>query len=179
MIHPLWPTESVQAVGQGSQPTDAAGNPIAPANATQYAAWLDTWQSIPVPVEDGSDRTEIELRASIDSVYSNATDWHAVLPSISGLEFWTSATGGTPMQPVDAAGDLINASFSANGTFNETLWVSSLGGALQPISLSAEDIVGDPCVVATNTVAAPTTPLPALTMPQVCAFLSRGCLSEQ
>jgi hypothetical protein len=149
MLHPLWPTVSVTAVGQSPQPTDAAGNPIAPADANQYAAWLDAWQSIPVPVEDGSDRTEIELRASIDSVFSNVTDWHAVLPNISGLEFWTSATGGTTPLTPDANGNLIDQAFSGNGTFDMTLWVSSVSSeSLQPISFSAEDIVGGPTVVA-------------------------------
>ena len=66
MLRPGWPTVSVQAVGQGQQPTDAAGNPITVADATQYAAWLDTWQSIPVPVEDGSDLRRSSF-ASIDS----------------------------------------------------------------------------------------------------------------
>ena len=61
----------------------------------------------------------------INELYSSVTDWIAVLPSIEGLDFWTTSQGGTQMTAVDAAGNLINQPFSGNGTFDDDqVWVS-------------------------------------------------------
>jgi hypothetical protein len=125
MLQPIWPTVCIKAVGQGVQPT------VAPADPWQYAAWQDTWQPIQIPVWGDGDRAQVQLHAAINQIYSNVTDWSAVLPNIDGLEFWTAQTGGTQLNgldanenPIDSAGDLIDQSFSGGGTFDQTVWVS-------------------------------------------------------
>ena len=160
------PVVSITPVNQPPQPDET------PADADAFADWEDSTQPIQLPVEDGTDRVELDLHAVLDRIYSGVTDWHAVLPSIGGLDFWTTSQGGTQMTAVDEAGDLINQSFSADGTFDDTnIWVSedpayAANHSTSPaITLDAQGTIGDPVNVNVS-VTAPTTPLPALSMPQ-------------
>ena len=110
MIHPLWPTLTIRG-GQSDQPY------------TERDDWLQSWQPINVPVEgDGNDRVKVELSASIDPAYYHSpSDWHAVLPSVAGLEFWTAHRCGT--QLTADGGNLINQALSG-GSYTGTVYVS-------------------------------------------------------
>jgi hypothetical protein len=62
------------------------------------------------------DRTEVQLQASVEPLYydmsgATADDWHAILPNVAGLEFWTAATGGSQLT-ADGDGNLIDQEFS-------------------------------------------------------------------
>ena len=58
----------------------------------------------------------MQLNASVKPLYyeisgSSANDWHAILPNVTGLEFWTAAAGGTQLTP-DGNGNLIDQELS-------------------------------------------------------------------
>ncbi len=120
MIHPLWPTVSIR-------PTNVTVNPMA-ANYNDYVDWVDACNPISVPVEDGQgDRTELQLEASISPLYydipgANPNDWTAVLPSVTGLEFWSDSEGGTQLPP-GGIGNVIDQPLSG-GSYTGTVYVS-------------------------------------------------------
>ena len=82
LVQPMWPSVSITAVDQMPKPKNAAGHEIVLADKYAYANWWDSWNQIQIPVEDGSDRTKLDLHAAINQLYYNVTDWHAVLPNI-------------------------------------------------------------------------------------------------
>ena len=69
---------------------------------------------------------ELDLNAAVDAVYAklgSMSDWNAVLPAVSGLEFWTAASGGTQLTP-DGNGDLVDDAFPSSGQYDRKVWVS-------------------------------------------------------
>ena len=63
---------------------------------------------------------ELDLSASVDPLYAqlgSMSDWNAVLPAVSGLEFWSAATGGTQITSIDD-------SFPSSGQYDRKVWVS-------------------------------------------------------
>ena len=137
VITPLWPTVWIRA-GQSDQPY------------TEKDDWLQLWQAVDIPVEGSGNRVQLQMHAAIDSLYSSIqypaqahmSEWHAVLPSVSGIDFWSAASGGTPMSAVDQSGDLINQPFPDNGVYEGTVWGSSdptaSGPALTPITFEVD-----------------------------------------
>ena len=107
MIRPIWPTVSVRADEDGTGTFSAYDDYL---NATDPAA---------IPVEGNGPRMELDLSASVDALYAqlgSMSDWHAVLPAVSGLEFWSAATGGTQITS-------INDQFSSS-QYDRKVWVS-------------------------------------------------------
>jgi hypothetical protein len=152
MVRPLWPSVSIQPVGQWGQPK------VTPVDQYAYAAWEDTWEQIQIPVEDGSNRVQLHLHAAIDQSYYSVENWHAVLPNIEGLDFWTTSQGGTKLDgldengdPIDENGDLIDQAFSSAGTFDDDqVWVSedptyaANNSTCPTVTLDADATIGDP-----------------------------------
>jgi hypothetical protein len=135
MVVPVRPAVTVQPVGQGSSQV-AAGNTYA------YAAWQDSWQPAQIPVDGEGDRTELQLHAAIDQVFSCGATWQASLEDAVGLDFWTSPTGGSPMTAEE-----FNATIPADN-YDGDVWVSQdaayAGSATPPITLDFQGDVGDP-----------------------------------
>ena len=76
MVHPLWPMVTIRA-GQSDQPY------------TEKDDWVQSWQPISIPVEDGSgNRVQIRLNAAIDEAYEDVTDWTAALSLPGGATAW-------------------------------------------------------------------------------------------
>ena len=97
MIHAIWPTVSIR-------PTTVSVNPkVASANAGDYVDWVNACQSINIPVEGQGARVELQLQASIETLYTQTggsmSDWQYLLPAIPCLNFWNNASGGTPLTP--------------------------------------------------------------------------------
>jgi hypothetical protein len=143
MIHAIWPTVTIR-------PTDVTVNPKVPsADDGDYVDWVDACQAINVPVEGDGTRTQLQLSAAIDPLYAqipnaSMSDWHAVLPNVAGLDFWTAAQGGTPLTP-DGNGNLIDQALSG-GSYTGTVYVSedpvyadTQGDDLIPCSVGVED----------------------------------------
>jgi len=80
---------------------------------------LDLLSPTPINGEHEGARTEVDISAGFDVSGSN---WRFVLPDVPGVEFWTSAEGGTRLTP-DAHDNLIDVSLSS-GSYNQTLWCS-------------------------------------------------------
>jgi hypothetical protein len=75
----------------------------------------------PAPVYDeGDQRVEVDLSGGFDAP---ASGWRFVLPDVPGLEFWTAPTGGTRLTP-DSQGNVVDASLSVSGEYDQTLWCS-------------------------------------------------------
>jgi hypothetical protein len=137
MFRPVFPTVSIQAVGQGTQPA------VAPADPNQYAAWQDSWQSVQIPVEGEGDRTELHLHAAIDQLFSTTSDWQASLADAPGLDFWSSPTGGSSMTSAQ-----ISATFS-DGDLDRDIW-ASYAAEDAPTSSVTLDYTGTDGVVREN-----------------------------
>ena len=125
MIHPLWPTVSIRAM-------NVVVNSKA-VNADDYRDWVAAFDPIEVPVEGQGNRVEFQLHASIDPLYAqianlanvSMSNWQAGLnidPEDSGLELWSSASGGSPLTDADF-NQLI-----ASGDYDGPVWVSTATG---------------------------------------------------
>jgi len=128
MVHAIWPTVSLR-------PTNVTVNSaVAAANAGDYVDWVDASQGISIPVEGQGDRVQLQLQASIEPVYTSIQNasmngWSYAVPSISGVDFWSGASGGAPLSGVDSAGDVLNGSFSLSGQFSGMVWASVDSGS--------------------------------------------------
>ena len=92
MIRPIWPTVSIRANEDGTGTFSA------------YDDYLNATNPAEIPVEGSGPRMELDLSASVDPLYAqlgSMSDWNAVLPAVSGLEFWSAATGGTQITSID------------------------------------------------------------------------------
>jgi hypothetical protein len=120
MVCAIWPTVSIR-------PADVAVNPNVPEeHAGDYADWVAACAPAYVPLEGYGDRVPFQLNASIDSLYGDVSQWHAQLgtdPAETGLEFWTSATGGSAITAAQFSSNLISS-----GNYSGTVWVSSCNG---------------------------------------------------
>ena len=108
MIRPIWPTVSVRADEDGTGTFSA------------YDDYLNATNPAEIPVEGSGPRMELDLSASVDPLYAqlgSMSDWNAVLPAVSGLEFWSAATGGTQITSIDD-------SFPSSGQYDRKVWVS-------------------------------------------------------
>ena len=108
MIRPIWPTVSVRADEDGTGTFSA------------YDDYLNATNPAEIPVEGNGPRMELDLSASVDPLYAqlgSMSDWNAVLPAVSGLEFWSAATGGTQITSIDD-------SFPSSGQYDRKVWVS-------------------------------------------------------
>jgi Ca2+-binding RTX toxin-like protein len=121
MIHAIWPTVSIR-------PTNVVVNPLA-ANAGDYVDWVDSWQSMQIPVEVKGPRLELQFQASIEELYTDIqgaslSDWDYVSPEDQSVDFWNAASGGTKLTAVDGAGDLVNDAFPSSGVYSRFVYVS-------------------------------------------------------
>ena len=108
MIRPIWPTVSIRADEDGTGTFSA------------YDDYLNATNPAEIPVEGNGPRMELDLSASVDPLYAqlgSMSDWNAVLPAVSGLEFWSAATGGTQITSIDD-------SFPSSGQYDRKVWVS-------------------------------------------------------
>jgi hypothetical protein len=151
------PVVSITPVNQTPAP-DAT-----PANADAYANWQDSQQPIEIPVEGQGDRTELHLHAALDQVFADTSSWQASLEAASGLDFWTSRTGGSPMTAAEFSAAEIDA-----GDYDGDVWVSQdaayAGSPTPSITLDYQGMVGDPVYVMASATAS--TALQALTVQQ-------------
>ena len=88
MIRPIWPTVSIRADQDGTGQFRA------------YDDYLNATDPAEIPVEGTGPRMELDLSASVGPLYAqigSMSDWHAVLPGVSGVEFWRAARGGTQL----------------------------------------------------------------------------------
>ncbi len=140
MVRPLWPTVSVHAETPVTGP--------AASHAEDYLNWMASWPSANIPVESPDvQRLPIHLHESIDTLYHNVSDWHAVLPDVPGLGFWTAQTGGTRLTP-DNHGNIIDQSFAA-GVYDGTVYLSEDPASTAPtvqIGFHAEGADGEDVV---------------------------------
>ncbi len=121
-----------------------AGQPDAradatPANADAYANWQSSSQPVQIPVEGQGDRTELQFYAALDSIYADASNWLASLSAPTGIEFWTSPTGGSSMTSAEVNADI------AAGDFYRDYWVSAAdaGSQASTITLDYVKTVGE------------------------------------
>jgi hypothetical protein len=131
LVVPVSPTVTIQAVGQGGN------SQVAGANANAYLGWQDSWQPIQVPVEGEGNRVELQLNAALNEVYANTNDWQASLEDAPGVDFWTSAIGGTAMTAAQ-----FNATITAgncSGAVYVSLDPSSGEGGGQPIAFDDQE----------------------------------------
>ena len=77
---------------------------VATANVGDYVDWVDACQGIAPPVEGQGDRVELQLNASIESLYTqiqnltvSMSDWQASvnIDPADTLDLWSSSTGGS------------------------------------------------------------------------------------
>ena len=125
MVRPLWPTVTVR--------TDRVGAGLANLSEKNGEAddWFNSWSPNDVPMEGSGQRLAVDLHAVWDPVFDGqgSLGWNLVLPNVSGLEFWTAATGGTQLQPISDPGqpddgDLIYTSFPSSGMYDRIVYVS-------------------------------------------------------
>ena len=88
---------------------------------------------------DGSDRVELQFYAALNSIYADASNWLASLSAPTGIEFWTSPTGGSSMTAAQ-----VNATITA-GPLNRDFWVSAAtaGSQTSTITLNYVKTVGE------------------------------------
>jgi hypothetical protein len=134
LVVPVGPTVSVRALVQGSQPA------VTPVNQSDYTAWQQSWQPVQIPVEGHGDRTEFQLQAAVDQLYSDQTNWQASLEDAPGLDFWTSPTGGTPLTAAEFNGLI------ASGSYSGDVWVSQdqadAGSPTSPVRFDFQETAG-------------------------------------
>ena len=142
MIHAIWPTVSIRADLDGTKTFGEKDDFLAASNPAS------------ISVEGGGSRLKLQMSASIESLYSDVANvtplpgWYAVVPNVTGLLFWNSATATTAITP-NGSGDIIDSAFESGGTGPYTgNYEAYIGTVIESVDPNGS-LAGSSAVVAT------------------------------
>ena len=137
MVHAIWPTISIRADLDGTGTYGLKDD------------FLATQDQFMINPEASGPRAKLELQAFVDPLYydipgATSDPWKALLPAVTGLQFWNSSSGGTPMSIVDSGGDVVNDSLVGGGNYVRTVYASWNPSYVATATTAEIDFILDP-----------------------------------